>query len=78
VTLSVDRERSSHDLRHQRRGCGSRREDLAELLRGCGPLRDERDTTIEAARFLQQRNPAANVVVTDLRDGSNVAFDRSA
>jgi hypothetical protein len=38
--------------------------------------RDRRDTAIEAARFLQQRNPAAKVVVTDLRDGSVVPFDR--
>ncbi len=36
--------------------------------------RDVRDTAIEAARFLQQRNPGAKIVVTDLRDGSVVAF----
>ncbi len=40
--------------------------------------RDVRETAIEAARFLQQRNPAAKIAVTDLRDGSNVPFDRPA
>ena len=40
--------------------------------------RDRRDTAIEAARFLQQRNPGAKITVTDLRDGSVVSFDRSA
>jgi hypothetical protein len=40
--------------------------------------RDERDTAIEAARFLQQRNPGAKVAITDLRDGLVVPFDRSA
>jgi len=40
--------------------------------------RDERDTAIEAARFLQQRNSSAKIVITDLRDGSVVSFDRSA
>ena len=37
--------------------------------------RDFRETAIEAARFLQQRNPAAKIAITDLRDGSRVAFD---
>lgn len=37
--------------------------------------RDVRETAIEAARFLQQRNPAAKITVTD--DGSVVSFDRS-
>ncbi len=36
--------------------------------------RDFRDTAIEAARFLQQRNPAAKITITDLRDGSSVSF----
>jgi hypothetical protein len=36
--------------------------------------RDVRETAIEAARFLQQRNPGAKIVVTDLRDGSGVPF----
>ncbi len=36
--------------------------------------RDVRETAIEAARFLQQRNPGSKIVVTDLRDGSNVPF----
>jgi integrase len=36
--------------------------------------RDKRDTAFEAARFLQQRNPGANISVTDLRDGSVVAL----
>jgi hypothetical protein len=40
--------------------------------------RDERDTAIEAARFLQQRNRAAKIEIRDLRDGSPVPFDRSA
>ena len=40
--------------------------------------RDLRDTAIEAARFLQQRNPSARIVITDLRDGSPVPFDRSS
>jgi hypothetical protein len=40
--------------------------------------RDERDTAIEAARLLQQRIPGAKIVITDLRDGSVVSFDRSA
>jgi hypothetical protein len=40
--------------------------------------RDERDTAIEAARYLQQRQSGAKIVVTDLRDGSVVSFDRSA
>jgi hypothetical protein len=46
--------------------------------RGLDAHRDERDTAIEAERFLQQRQPNAKIVITDLRDGSNVAFDRSA
>jgi hypothetical protein len=36
--------------------------------------RDFRETAIEAARFLQQRVPAASIVITDLRDGSLVPF----
>ena len=40
--------------------------------------RDERDTAIEAARFLQQRNPAARIVITDLRNGAVVPHERSA
>jgi hypothetical protein len=36
-------------------------------------LRDLRDTAIEAARFLDQRNPNAKIVISDLRDGSNVS-----
>jgi hypothetical protein len=40
--------------------------------------RDEHDTAIEAARFLRQRNPGAKIVVTDVRDGSNVPSDRPA
>ena len=37
--------------------------------------RDVRGSAIEAARFLKQRNPGAKIVITDLRDGSNVPFD---
>ncbi len=40
--------------------------------------RDVRETAIEAARFLQQRNPNAKISITDLRNGSAVPFDRSA
>jgi hypothetical protein len=40
--------------------------------------RDERDTAIEAARSLQQRNPGAKVAITDLRDGAQVSFHRQA
>ncbi len=40
--------------------------------------RDVRDTAIEAARFLQQRNPNAKIVITDLRDGSTIAHNRPA
>jgi hypothetical protein len=36
--------------------------------------RDVRETAIEAARFLKQRTPSAIIVVTDLRDGSNVPW----
>jgi hypothetical protein len=36
--------------------------------------RGERDTAIEAARFLQQRNPGAKIAVTDLRNGSQIPF----
>jgi hypothetical protein len=36
--------------------------------------RDDRDTAIEAARFLRQRNPGAKVAITDLRDGSEISF----
>ena len=38
--------------------------------------RDVRETAIEAARFLQQRNLDAKILITDLRDGSTVPFDR--
>jgi bifunctional non-homologous end joining protein LigD len=38
--------------------------------------RDFRETAIEAARFFQQRLPGATVIVTDLRDGSAVPFER--
>ena len=37
--------------------------------------RDVRETAIEAARFLQQRNLGAKILITDLRDGSAVPFD---
>jgi len=37
--------------------------------------RDVRETTVEAAQFLKQRNPGAAILITDLRDGSNVPFD---
>ena len=40
--------------------------------------RDFREAAIEAARLLQQRSPGAKIVITDLRDGSVVSFDRSA
>ncbi len=36
--------------------------------------RDVRETAIEAARFLQQRQPGAKITVTDLRDGSQIPF----
>jgi hypothetical protein len=39
--------------------------------------RDFRDTAIEAARFLQQRNPGSKIEIRDLRDGSAVPFDRA-
>ena len=39
--------------------------------------RDFRETAIEAARFLQQRNPGAKIAITDLRDGSVVPHGRS-
>ncbi len=38
--------------------------------------RDVRETAIEEAHFLQQRNPGAKISVTDLRDGSLIPFDR--
>ena len=37
--------------------------------------RDFRETALEAARFLQQRQPSAKITITDLRDGSVVPFD---
>jgi hypothetical protein len=40
--------------------------------------RDVRDYAIEAARNLQQRQPGAKIVITDLRDGSVVPFDRAS
>jgi hypothetical protein len=39
-------------------------------------FRDVRETAIEAARFLLQRNPGAKITVTDTRDGSAVPFDQ--
>jgi hypothetical protein len=33
---------------------------------------DERAKAMEAAQFLQQRNPAAKIAIADLRDGSAV------
>jgi hypothetical protein len=42
-----------------------------------GPLASRRsDTAIEAARFLQQRQPGSEITVIDMRDGSVVPFDR--
>jgi hypothetical protein len=38
--------------------------------------RDLREATIDAARFLEQRNPGATVLVTNLRDGSVVSHER--
>jgi hypothetical protein len=38
--------------------------------------RDFRETAVETARFLQMLNPGANIVITDLRDGSSVPFER--
>ena len=38
--------------------------------------RDVRDAAIEAARFLQTRNPGAKIVITDLRDGSSVEWTK--
>lgn len=38
--------------------------------------RDRRDPAIDAARFLEQRNPGATVVVTDMRDSSMVPHAR--
>jgi hypothetical protein len=35
---------------------------------------DDREIAIEAARYLQQRTPAAAITITDLRDGSTVPF----
>jgi len=40
--------------------------------------RDFRETAIEAARFLQQRLPASKITITDVRDGSVIAHNRSA
>jgi hypothetical protein len=39
--------------------------------------RDFRETAVEAARFLQQRNPGAQIATTDLLDGSEVPHGRS-
>jgi hypothetical protein len=33
-----------------------------------------RETAIEAAQFLQQRNPGAKIAVGDLRDGAKVPW----
>jgi hypothetical protein len=38
--------------------------------------RVQRDTAIEAARFLQQRNPGAKIEIRDLRDGSAVEWSK--
>jgi hypothetical protein len=38
--------------------------------------RDERDTAIEAARFLQQRNPGAKIAITGLQDGSAIEWSK--
>ena len=38
--------------------------------------RDVRETAIEAARFLQIRNPGAKIAVTDLRDGAVVEWSK--
>jgi hypothetical protein len=37
---------------------------------------DDRTIAIEAARSLERGNPAAAIVITDLRDGSTVPFER--
>jgi hypothetical protein len=37
---------------------------------------DDRTIAIEAARSLQRGNPAAEILITDLRDGSGVPFER--
>jgi len=36
--------------------------------------RDDRNTAIEAARFLKLRNLSSTILITDLRDGSAVPF----
>ena len=36
--------------------------------------RDVRDTAVEGARLLQQRNPGAKIEVSDLRNGSQVPW----
>jgi hypothetical protein len=36
--------------------------------------RDKRNTAIEAVRFLQQRQTGSKIVITDLRDGSQIPF----
>jgi hypothetical protein len=46
-------------------------EELAQTFVACRACRRGR-TAIEAARFLQQRNPGAKIVITDLRDDSVV------
>jgi len=40
--------------------------------------RDVRETAIEAARNLQVSARGAKIVISDLRDGSNVPFERSS
>jgi hypothetical protein len=37
-----------------------------------------RETAIAAARFLKLRNLSSEILITDLRDGSAVPFDRAA
>ncbi len=50
-------------------------ENLVAVLGGeAGVGRDVRDTAVEAARFLQQRLPGANIVIADVRDGSQIQF----
>jgi hypothetical protein len=40
--------------------------------------RDERDTAVEAARFLQQRPPGAKILITDLRTTRRCHFERDS
>ncbi len=47
---------------------------VAAVVGEAGVGRDVRDTAVEAARFLQQRLPGAKIVITDVRDGSQIQF----